>query len=136
MGKRKRKQILNLKMSGGTLNVMLPIVLVVTGIVFLVMAGPALNLDSELTSGAVTMLPGVSIIIVGIVMLFRSHGNFVVMSCFALGIGTALTFSALDTLDILSVQMMSGLVLWQVQLILMLLFIVLGVVLAQTGGRR
>jgi len=114
----------------GVLTIAIPIVILIAGFWVLTEYGSVLGLDSEVANGFITLLPGIALIAVGIITLYKMSGPMLTMSGFTLGLGFAYIFGVLDTLGILTTQILSGLLLWQVQLIIILVFSIGGLIIS------
>ena len=114
----------------GVLSIAIPIVILIAGFWVLTEYGSVLGLDSEVANGFITLLPGIALIAVGIITLYKMSGPMLTMSGFTLGLGFAYIFGVLDTLGILTTQILSGLLLWQVQLIIILVFSIGGLIIS------
>lgn len=114
------------------------IVAALVGVVVIVIAlsytKTDLGLDSNIDNDLVTLLPGLFVVIAGLALAAGASGVFCVPAMGFVGVGFAVFAGELDTLGILTSDMLSGLTVAQLQLWIIALGLIAGGILM--AGRR
>ena len=100
-------------------------------VMFVALYGGSVGFTAEVQNDLILLIPGLLFFMIGVIVtVVAARGIWAVPMMLVTGIGMAMTVGTLDSLGLITVQMYSGLTLPQTQVWVILLFGLLGAVLA------
>jgi len=118
------------------MKILLSVVMVLVVVLFLIYGKTILSLDTSIDTDLISLMPGVTVVVVGFIMAAYTGGAFRFPSIAIVGVGFAILIGELDDLGMITATMLEGLTVAQLQLYCVVLGLLFGGVIGYLGSRE